>query len=234
MAHETILVVEDERDILNLISYNLKKEGYVVSGASSGEEAVRSLSEEKPDLVILDLMLPGIDGLEICKLMKRDEKLKTIPVIMLTAKTEDTDIVAGLEVGADDYVTKPFSPKVLIARVRAVLRRFHDPEPQVAADLTNIHGINIDTGRHEVFCRGTQVDLSATEFLILSLLAANPGQVFSRGQIITTVKGEDYPVTDRSVDVQILGIRKKLGGCGKNIVTVRGVGYKMTEEKKPS
>jgi two-component system, OmpR family, alkaline phosphatase synthesis response regulator PhoP len=230
VAHETVLVVEDEQDILNLISYNLRKRGFVVRGVLSGEEAVAALSAERPDAVILDLMLPGIDGFEVCRRMKKDKILKDIPIIMLTAKTEDTDVVSGLEVGADDYIAKPFSPRVLVARVRAVLRRFRDVKNQVGNSRIEVHGIEIDTERHEVFCDGSPVEFSATEFLILSFLAGNPGWVFSRSQIITAVKGEDYPVTERSVDVQILGIRKKLGKYGTCVRTIRGVGYKMIEE----
>jgi len=227
VAYETVLIVEDERDILNLISYNLRKAGYRTRGVTSGEEGMALLLEEQPDLVMLDLMLPGMDGFQVCREMKANKKLKDIPVIMLTAKTEDSDVVSGLEVGADDYITKPFSPKVVVARVRTVLRRMRNEKLKVENDKILIHGIEIDSGRHEVFCDGKLVDLSATEFLILSFLASNPGWVFSRSQIITAVKGEDYPVTERSVDVQILGIRKKLGEYGDNIVTIRGVGYKM-------
>ena len=198
MANETVLIVEDERDILSLISFNLRKAGYKTLIAASGEEGLSAMVKEKPDLVILDLMLPGIDGYEVCREMKLNERLKSIPVIMLTARTEDTDIVSGLEVGADDYITKPFSPKVLVARVRTVLRRLRHERIRSANERINIHGIEIDLGRHEVSCDGKPVDFSATEFLILSFLAANPGWVFSRSQIITAVKGEDYPVTERS------------------------------------
>jgi len=231
MRQRHVLVVEDEQDILSLIAFNLRKEGFTADTAASGEEALAFLRDTRPDIVILDLMLPGIDGLEVCNIMKRDEELQTIPIIMLTAKTEDTDIVSGLEVGAEDYITKPFSPKVLLARVRTVLRRFHNDQPPLKKEEIAIHGIKIDTARYEVYCKGKPVDLSVTEFRILSFLASNPGWVFSRSQIINAVRGEDYPVTDRSVDVQILGIRKKLGACGKHLLTVRGVGYKMEEEK---
>ena len=229
--NETVLVVEDERDILHLISYNLRKVGYIVSGAVSGEEGLEMMLFEPPDLVILDLMLPGIDGFQVCRSMRAEEKLKEIPVIMLTAKTEESDIVAGLDVGADDYITKPFSPKVLIARVKAALRRARNEKSHLSNEIIRIHGIEIDPGRHRVSCDGKPVDLSATEFLILNFLVSNPGWVFSRNQIITAVKGEDYPVTERSVDVQILGIRKKLKRRGDMIVTVRGIGYKMVEDE---
>ena len=232
MAYETVLIVEDERDILNLISFNLRKAGYHTRGVTSGEEGMAALIEEPPDLVILDLMLPGMDGFDVCREMKANDRLKEIPVIMLTAKTEDSDIVSGLEAGADDYITKPFSPKVVVARVRTVLRRLRNEKLRNGEERIRIHGIEIDSGRHEVYCDGMLIDLSATEFLILSFLASNPGWVFSRRQIITAVRGEDYPVTERSVDVQILGIRKKLGEYGNNIVTIRGVGYKMKAEAK--
>jgi two-component system phosphate regulon response regulator PhoB len=230
VANETILIVEDERDILNLISFNLRKEGYITQGVTTGEDGISAMAEHKPDLVILDLMLPGMDGFEVCRNMKDNDTLKDIPVIMLTAKSDDYDVVAGLDAGADDYIAKPFSPKVLAARIRSALRRVRNENIQRSNDRITIHGIEIDAGRHEVYCDGKPVDLSATEFLILYFLASNPGWVFSRSQIITAVKGEDYPVTERSVDVQILGIRKKLGTQGDQIVTVRGVGYKMKAE----
>jgi len=226
MANETVLIVEDERDILNLISFNLRRAGYRTRNVTSGEEALSDMKEERPDLVILDLMLPGMDGFDVCREMKKNEKLEDVPIIMLTARTEEMDIVSGLEAGADDYITKPFSPKVVVARVRTALRRVRH-ENRAGGERIKIHGIEIDSGRHEVYCDGKLVDLSATEFLILSFLASNPGWVFSRNQIITAVKGEDYPVTERSIDVQILGIRRKLGAYGAQIVTVRGVGYKM-------
>jgi two-component system phosphate regulon response regulator PhoB len=197
---------------------------------TSGEEALSAVESEKPDIMILDLMLPGINGIEVCQRIKDELKGENLPVIMLTAKGEDSDIVTGLEAGADDYVVKPFSPSVLVARVRAVLRRSRSKKLKAENQRMKIHGIEIDEGRHEVYCDGKPADLSATEFLILSFLAANPGWVFSRSQIITAVRGEDYPVTERSVDVQILGIRQKLGREGRHIVTVRGVGYKMEEE----
>ncbi|TVR70512.1 MAG: DNA-binding response regulator [Spirochaetaceae bacterium] len=223
-----ILVVEDEPDILELIRYNLEKEGYTVEGAVSGEDALELLSIRIPALIILDLMLPGVDGWEVCRRLKTDPERRTIPVMMLTARTEDSDIVTGLDAGADDYVTKPFNPKVLIARVRAALRR----SPSGGSESTNeevivINGIEIDIARHRVRCGRQDVPLSATEFAILEFLSRNPGWVFSRARIIDAIRGEDYPVTERSVDVQILGLRRKLGACGQVIETVRGVGYRM-------
>jgi two-component system alkaline phosphatase synthesis response regulator PhoP len=228
MAKEHILVVEDEEDILELLRYNLTKEGFRVTGVTSGEEALRSAKTLLPDLVLLDLMLPGVDGLEICRLLKQDNRTQHLPVVMVTAKGEEADIVAGLELGADDYVTKPFSPRVLLARVRSVLRRRTRTVPG-DADPVSIHGILIHPGRHEVVVEGQIVDLTATEFRLLHLLARRPGWVFTRAQIVLGVHGDDYPVSDRSVDVQVVGLRKKLGSAGQFVETVRGVGYRLKE-----
>lgn len=231
MARESVLVVDDEEDILELIQYNLEKEGYRVKTVKTGEECLAIVDKLGPDIVVLDLMLPGLDGLEVCKRLKRSEATRNIPVLMLTAKSEDSDIVSGLELGADDYITKPFSPKVLIARLRAVLRRAGEQDAENPKEAKiRVHDIVIDVSRHEVSCDGEIVPLSATEFGILEFLARNPGWVFSRNKIIDTVKGKDYPVTERSVDVQILGLRKKLGTQGKFIQTVRGVGYRLQAE----
>jgi two-component system phosphate regulon response regulator PhoB len=227
MARETVLVVDDEKDILELICYNLEKEGYNTHCVATGEDALKSAAELQPDIIVLDLMLPGLDGLEVCKKLKQEEKTRHVPIIMLTAKTEDSDIVSGLELGADDYLTKPFSPRVLIARLRAVLRRGSELTDEIKEQKLRIGDILIDVSRHEVLCKDQQVDLSATEFAILEFLARNPGWVFSRNKIIDAVKGKDYPVTERSVDVQILGLRKKLGPMGDYIQTVRGVGYRL-------
>lgn len=231
MAKATILVVEDDPDILELVSYNLGKEGYTVVGASSGEQGLSLLTTANPDLIVLDIMLPGADGLEVLRELKRSASTENIPVIMTTAKSEDSDVVSGLELGADDYVAKPFSPKVLIARIRAVLRRgVEKPMGRKAkSEPVVVGGIVLDAARHEVECGGKPIDLSATEFAILEFLMRNPGWVFSRNQIIDAVKGKDYPVTERSVDVQILGLRKKLGERGERIQTVRGVGYRFLE-----
>ncbi|MFP4407816.1 MAG: response regulator [Spirochaetaceae bacterium] len=227
MAHEHVLVVDDETDILELIRYNLQKEGYRVTTVKTGEEGLKLTRELEPDVLVLDLMLPGLDGLSVCNRLKREESTRSIPVIMLTAKAEDADIVTGLELGADDYVTKPFSPKVLTARIRAVLRRTGESETLLKENLITVHGITVDSSRHEVSYKGKEIPLSPTEFAILEHLARNPGWVFSRARIIDAVKGKDYPVTERSVDVQILGLRKKLGEMGDAIETVRGVGYRM-------
>jgi two-component system alkaline phosphatase synthesis response regulator PhoP len=226
MSKESILVMEDEEDILELLKYNLAKEGYRVTAVGSGEEGLKATL---PDLVLLDLMLPGMDGLEVCRRFKQDARTRHVPIVMLTAKGEEADIVAGLELGADDYITKPFSPRVLLARVRAVLRR-HAPAPSEEDTPLVLHDLTIHPGRHEVLVQGRPVELTATEFRLLTMLARRPGWVFTRSQIVQEVHGEDYPVTDRAVDVQIVWLRKKLGSCGKYIGTVRGVGYRFTEQ----
>jgi two-component system phosphate regulon response regulator PhoB len=228
MAHETVLIVEDERDIAELVAYNLKREGFRTRIAESGEKALALAAANPPGLILLDLMLPGVDGREVCRRLKAGEATRSIPVVMLTARGEDTDVVAGLELGADDYITKPFSPKVLVARVRSVLRRRAQPLPE-QPDRLSLHGLDIDLARHQVRCRGEVVELSATEFGLLVFLARRPGWVFSRAQIISGVRGEDYPVTERAVDVQVLGLRRKLGPCGEVIETVRGIGYRLRE-----
>ncbi len=226
MAKERILVVEDDDDILQLLKYNLAKEGYLVTGVASGEEALKAVKLNVPDLILLDLMLPGVDGLEVCRMLKRDDQTSRIPIIMLTAKGEEADIVTGLELGADDYVTKPFSPRVLLARVRTVLRRRH-PEPLAEETPLKIHEMIINPGHHEVLVEDQPLDLTLTEFRLLYLLASRPGWVFTRGQIVKGVHGDDYPASDRSVDVQIVSLRKKLGICGKYLETVRGIGYRF-------
>jgi two-component system phosphate regulon response regulator PhoB len=229
MAKEKILIIEDEEDILELVKYNLTKEGYHVTGAESGESGLKAARSGNPDIIILDLMLPGIDGLEVCKILKNDPKTGHVPIIMLTAKGEESDVVTGLEVGADDYIVKPFSPKILIARIRALARRKSEEIPDETA-IIKIHDIVIHPGRHEITFKGKKVDLTFTEFLILQLLARRPGWVFSRYDIVNGVRGEDTIVTDRSVDVQIVGLRKKLGAAGVYIETVRGVGYRFKEK----
>ena len=228
MVKQKILVVDDEEDILELLKFNLSREGYQVLCAVSGEQALRLVRSENPDLIMLDLMLPGIDGLEVTRRLKNDPDTKNLPIVMLTAKGEEADIVTGLELGADDYITKPFSPRVLIARIRAVLRRRIKGQTEETSVL-RIHDIEIDPGRHEVLVNEKPVQLTFTEFGILDYLARRPGWVFTRFQIVEAVRGEDYPVTDRSVDVQIVGLRKKLGPAGKYIETVRGVGYRFKE-----
>jgi two-component system phosphate regulon response regulator PhoB len=228
MPKAKILIVEDDRDIAELIQYNLAKEGYTVSLADNGEKGFKIAKTSLPDLIVLDIMLPGMDGLEVCKLLKVDPKTQGIPVVMLTAKSEESDVVTGLELGAEDYIAKPFSPKVLVARLRAVLRR-KNKKHEVSGDTLKIHDLVINPGRHELLVAGKLVELTFTEFKMLQLLASRPGWVFSRYQIVEAVRGEDYSVTDRAVDVQIVGLRKKLGRAGKYIETVRGVGYRFKE-----
>jgi two-component system phosphate regulon response regulator PhoB len=228
MPTEKILVVEDEENIQELIRYNLTKEGYQVSCALSGEKGLDAARTENPDLVLLDLMLPGLDGLDVCKELKRDAATQAIAVIMVTAKGDETDIVTGLEMGADDYVIKPFSPKILLSRVKAVLRRKHSPQPD-DKDVIHIGDLAIHPGRHEALLENKKLDLTFTEFRILQTLATRPGWVFTRGQIVDAVRGEDHAVTDRSVDFQIVGLRRKLGNYSEYIETVRGVGYRFQE-----
>jgi two-component system alkaline phosphatase synthesis response regulator PhoP len=228
MAKERILAVDDEEDILELVRFNLAREGYSIICTTSGEEALKIAQKEHPALIVLDLMLPGIDGLEVAKALKSETKTRDIPIIMLTAKGEEADIVTGLELGADDYVTKPFSPRILVARVRAVLRRGVSEVPEDESVL-KVHNLLIHPGRREVLVNGEQAQLTFTEFGILNYLARRPGWVFTRSQIVDAVRGDDYPVTDRSVDVQIVGLRKKLGRAGKFVETVRGVGYRFRE-----
>ena len=228
MARQNILVVDDEEDILELVKFNLAKEGFEVTCAATGEEALKEARSRPPDLVVLDLMLPGIDGLEVCRTLKRNAATAHIPIVMLTAKGEESDIVAGLEVGAEDYVTKPFSPKVLTARIRAVLRRREAGEPAESTDL-KVHDIVMHPGRHEVLAGGKPVELTYTEFRILHFLARRPGWVFTRAQILDAARGTDIAVTDRAVDVHIVSLRRKLGKQGEWVETVRGVGYRFKE-----
>ena len=228
MPTEKILVVEDEENIQELIQYNLSKEGYQVSCALSGEKGLEAARTERPDLILLDLMLPGLDGLDVCKELKRDAATQGIAVIMVTAKGDETDIVTGLELGADDYVVKPFSPKILLSRVKAVLRRKQLPVSE-NKDVIHIGDLVIHSGRHEVLLGNKKLDLTFTEFRILQTLAGRPGWVFTRGQIVDAVRGEDHAVTDRSVDFQIVGLRRKLDHCSTYIETVRGVGYRFQE-----
>jgi two-component system alkaline phosphatase synthesis response regulator PhoP len=228
MPKERILVVEDEQDILELVRYNLAREHYQVFCASSGEEALRIVASQSLNLIVLDLMLPGMDGLEVTRRLKNNPRTQNIFIVMLTAKGSEADIVTGLELGADDYITKPFSPRVLLARIKAVIRRSSDDKPEDNA-VIQIHNLIIHPGRREVLVDEKPVPLTYTEFQVLYYLVRRPGWVFTRTQIVDAVRGDDYPVTDRSVDVQIVGLRKKLGSAGRYIETVRGVGYRFKE-----
>lgn len=231
MAKLNVLVVEDEADIQQLVSYNLIRAGFHVTCADTGEEALERLRAEDIDCVLLDLMLPGMSGIEVCRAMRQVEAStkKAIPVIMLTAKGEEEDMIAGFECGADDYITKPFSPKVLIARIKAVVKRAmtdQEEEDPSRKSIISVDGLQIDKGRHEVSIDSEEIKLTTTEFGILSLLAGKPGWVFTRQQIIDSVRGYDFLITPRAIDVQIFGLRKKMGDYGKMIETVRGIGYR--------
>ncbi len=237
MLKTHILIVEDETDIQQLVSYNLIRAGFNVSCADSGEEALECLRQEKIDCMLLDLMLPGMSGLEVCSAMKKGKEQtgRPVPIIMLTAKGEEEDIVAGLESGADDYITKPFSPKVLVARIKSVLRRIEEQKKtadQGVKERIVIDNLEIDQGRHEVRLDGSLLQLTMTEFGILTLLAQKPGWVFTRQQIIDSIRGYDFLVTPRAIDVQVFGLRKKMGGFGRMIETVRGIGYRFKSGSK--
>ena len=233
MHKHSILIIEDEEDIQQLVSYHLVKAGFYVLCAESGEEGLEILATEKVDLVILDLMLPGMDGVEVCRQMKQSKKQSIVPVIMLTAKVEEDDMVQGLEAGADDYVAKPFSPKVLVARIKAHLRRDRKLRTRFSPSSTSLslpEGLHVNFEKHEVALGTEPVDLTISEFNILGLLASKPDMVFTRQQIIDNIRGYGYEVTPRAVDVQIHGLRKKLKSAGKLIETVRGVGYRFRGE----
>jgi len=225
----SVLVVEDEEDLLDLLHFNLAREGFTVQTATTGEEALRAIREKVPHLMLLDLMLPGIDGLEVCRTVKGSEPTSTLPVIMLTARGEESDVVAGLEIGADDYITKPFSPRVLMARIKAVLRRSEAEQEGGSMGAVAMGGISIDPDRHQVKVEDEEVELTATEFKLLTLLMSRPGRVFTRQQIIESIHDGFAAVTDRSVEVQVVALRRKLLHRGKNIETVRGVGYRFRD-----
>lgn len=229
MAKIQIVIVEDEPDILDVLSYNLKREGYEVATAQDGSRGLELIQNEKPKLVLLDLMLPGMDGLDVCRSLKSDDATKAIPVIMLTAKGEESDIVLGLGIGADDYITKPFSPKELIARVKAVLRRFEQADGTSKEQVIEVDQLSIDFNKHRVSLDGVEVKLTATEFRLLKYLASNPGRVFSREQLLDQAFGNDVVVVDRNIDVHIRGIRKKIDPDQLYIETIRGVGYRFKD-----
>ena len=222
----TILIIEDEPDISELIEYNLTQLGYSIIVSNNGEKGIEVARKHLPDLILLDLMLPGIHGIDVCRILKSDKDTSDLSIIMLTALGQEEDIVKGLETGADDYVTKPFSFPVLEARIQSVLRRFKNGNYE-NSNISN-SGIVISSRKREVLIDGEKIeDLTFTEFQILHLLASHPGWVFTRYQIIDKIRGDNYPVTDRSVDFQIVGLRKKMGKKGKLINTIRGVGYRF-------
>ena len=234
MSREVILIIEDDPVIQELLSLTMSKESWNLIQVKTGEEGLKILKSKKVNCILLDIMLPGIDGLKVLKKIKEIEQCRNIPVIMTTARGEETDIITGLELGADDYVVKPYSPKVLIARVRAGLRRLEEKSLQPASlNIWQQGELVLDSARHIVSYGGKKLDLQATEFGLLKHFLSNPDIVFSRNQLINAIHGPDYPVTDRSIDVQILGLRKKLGDAEDLIETVRGVGYRLRvpEEK---
>lgn len=229
MAKELVYIVEDDEDILELITYNLAKEGYPVKGFKNGEEMLSQIRSTNVGCLILDIMLPGIDGLEVCKQIRNEKATAYIPIIMLTAKGEEADVVTGLELGADDYIVKPFSPRILIARIKAVLRR-KQQEKDLSQKPLAIYNLEIHPGRFEVTVSKKKVELTSSEFKALYHLASHPGWVYTRYQIVEEVHGQNYPVTDRSIDVLIVGLRKKLGDAGKYIETIRGIGYRFKDQ----
>ena len=229
MNRDKILLVEDERDIQELLKFNLERENYEVETAGTGEDGLRLLKSSAPALILLDLMLPGMDGLDVCRRVKAQPETRDIPIIMLTAKDSEADIVTGLEMGADDYITKPFSPRVLVARIHSVLRRPASPLDAETGPVIRIGPLTVDPERHKVEIKGKEIQLTYTEFRILHLLAENAGRAFTRQQIVDQVRGESYAVTERIVDVQMVSLRKKMGNLADWIETVRGVGYRFKD-----
>ena len=228
MTRQRILIIEDDEDIRELLAYNLEKNGYEVEAAESGETGLASAGTRKPDLILLDLMLPGMDGLSVCRQLKADKATRESSIIIISAKGEEADIITGLELGADDYLAKPFSPNILISRVRAVLRRLGQTVPDETSVL-KVHDLVIDPKKFKAMLAGQVLDLTASEFRILFYLASHQGWVFTRYQIMDAIRGEGYVVTERAIDVQIAGLRKKLGEFSGYIETVRGVGYRFLE-----
>jgi len=233
MNKAVILIIEDDSDIQELLSHTMSREGWKLLQVKTGEDGLKILKTKKVNCILLDIMLPGIDGLKVLKKIKEIEQCKTIPVIMASAKGEEADIVTGLELGADDYVVKPYSPKVLIARIRASLRRQEEGGFTQSVSVWQQGELKLDAARHIAYNGDKQLDLFATEFALLKHFLSNPEIVFSRNQIIAAIHGPDYPVTDRSVDVQILGLRKKLEKAGDMIETIRGVGYRFRLPENP-
>jgi len=227
VSEKTVVIVDDEQDIVELVSHHLKREGFLVKEFNKGREFFAYLESIIPDLIILDIMLPGIDGLEICKMLKNKQKTSSIPIIMLTAKAAEADVVVGLELGADDYVVKPFSPRELVARVKSVFRRLNFNES--AEDVIKIGPLSVNSDKYEVTVEGKSIDLTTTEFKILEVLTQRRGSVFSRDQLLKKKRlwGDDKLVYDRTIDVHIKNLREKLGIAGDMIKTIRGVGYKL-------
>ena len=231
MTGKLITLIEDEPDIQEIIAYNLKREGYQVSAALNGEDGLSIISQKKPNLILLDLMLPGIDGLEVCRRLRSQTDTQDIPIIMVSAKGEETDVVLGLGLGADDYISKPFSPKELIARVQAVLRRSSAQAKTKSDDKIERGDLIIEPSKHKASLLGQDITFTASEFKMLAALASNPGRVYTREQLINQSLGEDVVVVDRNIDVHIRAIRKKLGEQTNFIETIRGIGYRFTDIK---
>ena len=228
MSAVKITIIEDEEDISHLLVYNLEKEGYSVSAYESGEQGLAAIRADPPGLVLLDLMLPGMGGMDVCRSMKQDAATQGIPVIIISAKGEESDIVAGLELGADDYLPKPFSPKILLARIRTVLRRVTQPIAG-KSEVIEVDDLRLDPGKFVASIKGVPVEITAGDFRLLHFLAGHRGWVFTRYQIVDAIRGEGYVVTERAIDVQVAGLRKKLGEHGHYIQTVRGVGYRFKD-----
>ena len=224
-----ILIVEDERDIADLLQYNLKEAGFKTDYARNGADALQRAIEEMPDLILLDLMLPEVDGMIVCRLLKNDPRTKNIPIVMVTAKTEEEDRVTGLELGADDYIVKPFSPREVVLRVSAVLRRIQIGKQTENTKRIETHGLTIDIDKHQVLTESGPIELTATEFKLITLFARSPGRVFTRDILMEVIWGQDYYGIDRTVDTHVSRLRRKLGEFGKHIETVHGVGYRFTE-----
>ncbi len=231
MPKATILVIDDEKDLIELVRYNLEKEGFDVIASADGQSGIDLAHRLKPDLIVLDLMMPGIDGLEVCRRLRADRRTAHVSIIMLTARASEADKIVGLELGADDYITKPFSPRELAARAKAILRR---SALQDTPDFMRIGELTIDVNAHEILAQGRPVQLTATEFKILQFMATRPGRVLSRDEIIDAALGRDVAVFDRTIDVHITAIRRKLGPAGDQIETIRGFGYKLRESKPPA
>ena len=228
MSAVKITIIEDEEDIRHLVCYNLEKEGYAVSSYESGEQGLSGIRSDPPDLVLLDLMLPGIDGMEVCRRLKHDAATREIPVIIISAKGEENDIIAGLERGADDYLSKPFSPKILLARIRTILRRVNQVLPGDDENI-EIDELVLAPGKFSATLSGKKLELTAGDFRLLHFLASHRGWVYTRYQIVDAIRGQGYVVTERAIDVQVAGLRKKLGDYGHYIETVRGVGYRFKD-----
>ncbi len=226
-----ILIVEDERDIVDLLRYNLKQENFEVDVVRNGADVLPRAVDNPPDLILLDLMLPEVDGLIVCRLLKNDPRTKKIPIVMLTAKTDEQDRVTGLELGADDYITKPFSPREVVLRINAVLRRLNAGNDDEDENKIETHGVVIDLNRHQVLTDDEAIDLTATEFKLITLFAKSPGRVFNRDILMDVIWEQEYYGIDRTVDTHVSRLRRKLGKLGKHIETVYGVGYRLKEEK---